>query len=68
MSRSKRVVAGSVMKLMDLRKNDASNHRMIYVATSPTQILLITAPCHLAKGPCNVGESQHESMIEIGKT
>jgi hypothetical protein len=40
---------------------------MLVVGTDPTQIFLTTTPVYLAEGPCNMGESQHEPAVEIGK-
>jgi hypothetical protein len=34
---------------------------------TPRKVLLTTTPGYMAKGPCNMGESQHEPAIEIGK-
>ena len=33
---------------------------------APQIFFLTTTPGYLTKGPCNMGESQHEPVIEIG--
>jgi hypothetical protein len=33
----------------------------------PHKFLLTTTPIYLAEGPCNMGESQHEPVVEISK-
>jgi hypothetical protein len=45
----------------------ASNHRTLVVGTNPTQISPYHHPIYLVEGPCNMGESQHEPAVEIGK-
>jgi hypothetical protein len=40
---------------------------MLVVGTGPTKFFLTTTPGYLAEGPCNMGESQHELAVEIGK-
>jgi hypothetical protein len=34
---------------------------------APCKCFLTTTPFYLAEGPCNMGESQHEPVVEIGK-
>jgi hypothetical protein len=34
----------------------------------PHEIFHATALGHLAEGPCNMGESQHESSVEVGQS
>jgi hypothetical protein len=34
---------------------------------APHKFFLTTTPGYLVEGPCNMGESQHETAIEIGK-
>jgi hypothetical protein len=34
----------------------------------PCEIFLATTLGHLAEGPCNMGESQHEPSVEVGKS
>jgi hypothetical protein len=34
---------------------------------TPQNVFLTTTHGYLAEGPCNMGESQHEHVIEIGK-
>jgi hypothetical protein len=33
----------------------------------PHKFLLNTTPGYLVEGPCNMGESKHEPVVEIGK-
>jgi hypothetical protein len=40
--------------------------RLLFGPT-PCKFRLTTTPVYLAKGPCNMGETQHEPAIEIGK-
>jgi hypothetical protein len=40
---------------------------MLIVGTGPTQIFPYHHPGYLDEGPCNMGESQHEPVVEIGK-
>ena len=35
--------------------------------SSPRKLHLTTTPSYLAKGTCNMGESQHKNAVEIGK-
>jgi hypothetical protein len=39
----------------------------LLLGPTPHKFFLTTTPGYLAEGPCNMGESQHELVIEIGK-
>jgi hypothetical protein len=39
----------------------------LLLGPTPHKFLLTTTPGYLAEGPCNMGESQHEPAVEIGK-
>jgi hypothetical protein len=39
----------------------------LLLGLAPQIFFLTTTPVHLAEGPCNMGESQHEPAVEIGK-
>jgi hypothetical protein len=41
--------------------------KCLLLGPAPRKFRLTTAPGYLAEGPCNMGESQHEPMVEIGK-
>jgi hypothetical protein len=55
------------VKVLGLSTRDASNHRVLVVGTRPTQISPYHHPGYMDEGPCNMGESQHEPAVEIGK-
>jgi hypothetical protein len=39
----------------------------LLLGLTPHKFHLTTTPGYLAEGPCNMGESQHEPAVEIGK-
>jgi hypothetical protein len=39
----------------------------LLLGLAPHKFFLTTTPGYLAEVPCNMGESQHETMVEIGK-
>jgi hypothetical protein len=39
----------------------------LLLGSNPHKFILTTTPGYLAKGPCNMVESQHELAVEIGK-
>jgi hypothetical protein len=39
----------------------------LLLGPTPHKFRLTTTPGYLAKAPCNMGESQHEPAVEIGK-
>jgi hypothetical protein len=39
----------------------------VLLGLAPHKFFLTTTPVYLSEGPCNMGESQHEPAIEIGK-
>jgi hypothetical protein len=39
----------------------------LLLGPTPRKFLLTTTLGYLAEGPCNMGESQHEPTVEIGK-
>ena len=39
----------------------------LLLGPAPHKFILTTTNGYLAKGPCNMGESQHEPAVEIGK-
>jgi hypothetical protein len=39
----------------------------LLLGLAPRKFFLTTTPGYLVEGPCNMGESQHEPMVEIGK-
>jgi hypothetical protein len=55
------------VKVLGLITSDASNHRTLFVGTSPHKFFLTTTHVYLAEVPCNMGETQHKPVIEIGK-
>jgi hypothetical protein len=55
------------VKVLGLSTSTTSNHRMLVVGAGPMQIFLTTTPGYLVEGPCNMGESQHKPVVEIGK-
>jgi hypothetical protein len=40
---------------------------LLLLGPTPKKIFLTTTPVYLAEGPCNMGKSQHEPMVKIGK-
>jgi hypothetical protein len=68
MYRSQRAIAGLVVKVPGLSTSTASNHRTSIFGPTPRKFHLNTTPIYLDEGPCNTGESQHEPVVEIGKT
>jgi hypothetical protein len=67
MSRSQRVFAGLVVKVLGLSRSAASNHQTIFLRPDPRKFFLTTTPGYLAEHPCNMRESQHEPVVEIRK-
>ena len=55
MSRSQRVDAGLVVKVLGLNTSTTSNHLTIVVGTSPTQIFPYHHPCLFGWGPMQYG-------------
>jgi hypothetical protein len=55
------------MKALGLSISASSDHRTLSMGQAPHKFFLTTTPGYLDEGPCNMGESQHEPMIEIGK-
>ena len=41
--------------------------KLLFLGPPPHKFLLTTTPGYLAKGPCDIRESQHEPGIEIGE-
>jgi hypothetical protein len=41
---------------------------LLLLGPAPRKFFLTTTPVYLAEGPCNMGETQHEPVVEIGKT
>jgi hypothetical protein len=39
----------------------------LLLGLAPHKFLLTTTPGYFVEGPCNMGESQHEPVVEIGK-
>jgi hypothetical protein len=39
----------------------------LLLGPTPHKFILTTTPSYLAEGPCNMGESQHKPVVEIGK-
>jgi hypothetical protein len=66
MSRYQRDVAGPVMKVLGKITDASSSHRRVVVGTGPTKIFPYCHPGYLVEDPCDMRESQHEPMIEIG--
>jgi hypothetical protein len=55
------------VKVLGLDTSVASNHRTLLLGLPPRKFHLTTTPGYLAEGPCNMGESQYEPIVEIGK-
>jgi hypothetical protein len=62
------VVEYWVRRVLELSISDALDHQMIIVVPLPMQMFPYKHPCHLAEGPCNMGESQHEPSVEVTKS
>jgi hypothetical protein len=62
------VVAYQVRRVLELRKSDAVDHQMFIIVPSPCELFLSTTLSHLDEGPCNMGESQDEPSVEVGKS
>ena len=41
--------------------------KCLLLCLPPWKIFIATSPGHLDEGPCNMRESQHEPVVEIGK-
>jgi hypothetical protein len=39
----------------------------LLLGPTPHKFLLATTPSYFIEGPCNMGESQHEPLVEISK-
>jgi hypothetical protein len=55
------------MQVFGLRTRTILNYRILDVGIGPTQKFRYHHTGYLDEGPCNMGESQHEPAIEIGK-
>ena len=55
------------MKVLGLSTSVASIIERLLLGLAPRKFCLTTTPGYLAKGPCNMGESQHDPTVEIGK-
>ena len=42
------------------------NERLL-LCSAPRKCSLTTTPGYLVEGPCNMGQSQHKPVVEIGK-
>jgi hypothetical protein len=67
MSLSQKVVAGLGVKVLGCAQALLQIIEFFLLGPTPHKFLLTTTPDYLAEGPCNMGESQQEPVVEIGK-
>ena len=60
------VVADWERRVLELSISNDLDHQMLVVSPSPHELGPTITLGHLVEGPCNMGESKHEPLVEVG--